>query len=348
MNFQYTLRKIDRDTWLRLVPEFSDYNYRQSWEFGIASAKRVGAVSEHIAIEHPVLKTVIGMADVRIKTLPVVGGGIAYINGGPLLCKREVSEKSLLPCVVNALVDEYVIRRKFTLRIAPPIIADTQESPLGSALIHAGFEEMQQEKKTILLDLSLDEIEIRNKFHQKWRNCLNKSERNELNVVIGNDIVIFQRFIPLFHELIREKKFSVDLDIGFYENVQKSAVEKDKFVVMLAEYQGQPVAGHVASILGDTSVYLLGAANSIGRQMNAAYLLQWRAIQMGKELGCRSYDLGGIDSEGNPGVYTFKKRMGGQERSLPGPYQLSLNGPRAKLTHCAEKLYNNLKSYLIA
>jgi lipid II:glycine glycyltransferase (peptidoglycan interpeptide bridge formation enzyme) len=205
---------------------------------------------------------------------------------------------------------------------------------------------MLQKKKTILLDLSLEEAGIRSNFHQKWRNCLNKSEKNGLTVRIEQDYATFLQFIPLFNELINEKKFSVDLGSDFYGGVQKVAPVGDKFIIMLAENEGRVIAGHVASNLGDTCVYLLGAADKTGREMNAAYLLQWKAIQLGKAAGLRWYDLGGIDAEKNPGVYTFKKRMGGQERTLPGPYQMKPVGAKATLAELGEKLYTRLKPYL--
>jgi len=347
MDPQCIIRKLERHSWSTLAPNFTDYNYRQSWDFGVASAIRVGALSEHVAIEHPE-KGLIALADVRIRRLPVIGGGIAYINGGPLVWKKCVYKgETLFPEIVDALVKRYVIRKNFTLRITPSLRGDFEKSALENALVQGGFADMHQKKKTILVDLFQDEAAIRGNFHQKWRNCLNKSEKTNLSIRIGNDYATFQEFNLLFNELISEKKFSVDLGSDFYAAIQKLAPDYDKFIIMLAEHEGKVVAGHVASNLGDTSVYLLGAADKTGRVMNAAYLLQWRAIQLGKAAGCRWYDLGGIDAEINPGVYTFKKRMGGQERTLPGPYQMKPAGAaRALLTQLGEKFYATLKPFI--
>jgi hypothetical protein len=44
-----------------------------------------------------------------------------------------------------------------------------------------------------------------------------------------------------------------------------------------------------------------------------AYLLQWNMIQRLKGSGVRWYDLGGIDPEGNPGVYAFKRGFSGMD-----------------------------------
>ena len=72
-----------------------------------------------------------------------------------------------------------------------------------------------------------------------------------------------------------------------------------------------PVAGLVASAMGDSAIYLLGATSDAGLNSKGAYLLQWTLIPWLKERGVKSYDLGGIDPEGNPGVYHFKRGLSG-------------------------------------
>ena len=74
--------------------------------------------------------------------------------------------------------------------------------------------------------------------------------------------------------------------------------------------------------MGDTAVYLLGAAGAKGRDLLASYLLQWAVIEYAKRKGNRFYDLGGIDQKGNPDVYRFKKRFNGRYVAEPGPYEL--------------------------
>ncbi len=164
---------------------------------------------------------------------------------------------------------------------------------------------------------------------------------------VGKDAFLFQEFKPLLDDLIEKKAFSVDLGVDFYANVHSRSDEVDKFIITLAEMGGQPVAGHVASILGDTCVYLLGASNNVGRKLNAAYLLQWQVIEMAKAAGCRWYDLGGIDKQTNPGVYRFKQRMGGHEVDIPGPFEMRSPSMRGLLTQFGETVYSSLKPYLV-
>lgn len=340
MTSNYIVKQIGKAEWLSLVSSCPKYNYRQSWAFGVACAARLNARSEHILIQ-TTSGDVAGFADVRIKQLPIVEGGIAYISGGPF----PVSSEHEYENVVSALLEEYVRMRSLTLRIMPPPLPATQAKKVKEFLLGLGFVDKAECKQTILIDLSQSLDEIRKKFHQKWRNCLNKGEKGCVTFRSGTDSGIFKEFRPLFEELIAEKKFLVDLDIDFYMDVQKESGLQDKFLVTLAEVDGRPIAGHVSSFLGDTGVYLLGATSHEGRKLNAAYLLQWQAIKKSKAAGCLWYDLGGTDPVGNPGVYRFKNRMGGQEVTMPGPFEFKSTGVRASLTSVGEKGYKLIKLY---
>ena len=52
--------------------------------------------------------------------------------------------------------------------------------------------------------------------------------------------------------------------------------------------------------------------------MRAGEAVHWAAIEWGLAMGCTRYDLEGIDPQGNPGTYKFKKKMGGTEVALSG------------------------------
>ncbi len=340
------IKKADKNAWLNMAHLFQDYNYRQSWEFGIACAERLGATSEHIFISDD-NQNIIALADVRIKKIPLVGGGVAYINGGPIWVRHSNVKEELFVSVIDKLIKEYVLRRKLTLRIAPPLQDDMRNDYIANILLDTGFRDIGKKKKTILLDLSLDLKKINQNLHKTWRRNLNKAKKNNIALYIGSDTYLFQKFIPLYNSMKNKKSFFVDIGIDLYEKVHDQSENIEKFIITIAEIDGHPIAGHVASILGDTCVYLLGASIEAGRNLNASYLLHWHVIEMAKASGCRWYDLGGIDQNTNPGVYVFKKRIGGFEIDYPGPFELKSAGLQGLLAQLGEKTYKSLKPYLV-
>ncbi len=146
----------------------------------------------------------------------------------------------------------------------------------------------------------------------------------------------------LYRQLLDRKGFAVDLHADFYAAVQEDLAEPEAFVVSIALDEGRAVAGHVASVLGDTCVYLLGATDERGIQDKSSYLLQWRTIQLARQRDCRWYDLGGIDPEGNPGVYHFKQGLGGVEVSAAGPYERQPAGLRRHIVRGCETVYRSV------
>src|SRR6185437_15038383 len=110
--------------------------------------------------------------------------------------------------------------------------------------------------------------------------------------------------------LIDRKRFSTRRDVTFFRRVQADEQVEQQLVVHLAWHDGELIAGHIGSFVGDTAVYLVGAATAKGRELRASYLLQWAVIEHAKSVGNSLYDLGGIDARANPSVYNFKKGIG--------------------------------------
>src|SRR5580704_6435768 len=101
--------------------------------------------------------------------------------------------------------------------------------------------------------------------------------------------------------------------------MQEDLPEPHRMQVLICEDAGVPVAALAVSAMGDSAIYLLGATNEGGMKSQGAYLLQWTMIQWLKEKGIRWYDLGGIDPEMNPGVYSFKRGFSGADVVQMGP-----------------------------
>ncbi len=335
------VEQLSPGEWSALSRRFSDYSYHQNLEYAQRSANAIGASAEFVRIYND--DVTIGAAAVRLKTLPLLDIGIAYINHGPLVRSgaRDTGPDDLVQACVNALVEEYAQRRNFMLRLVLPIrsMQAFVRHPWGHYIDANGLRRGRRRYRTILIDLDTNEAELRARLHQKWRNCLNRAESQEMNIISGTGADFFARFLPLFDALREKKGFSVDLDPRFFGAFQDDLPEDEKLIVHLAERDGRIVAGHIGSFVGDTAVYLFGAASDEGNRVNASYRLQWEVMRHARAIGQSWYDLGGIDPEGNAGVFRFKKRMGGKEATAAGPFEFAPPFRRGFLLG-AERLYN--------
>ena len=99
---------------------------------------------------------------------------------------------------------------------------------------------------------------------------------------------------------------------------------------LLAEVDGEPVAGVIVFRFGDRAWYMYGMSREAHREKMPNYLLQWEAMVRAKQAGCNEYDLWGapddfVESDDLWGVYRFKAGLGAEVVRFIGAWDLPLN-----------------------
>lgn len=115
----------------------------------------------------------------------------------------------------------------------------------------------------------------------------------------------------------------------YYQLVWRKFMQVKLAVPLIAEVDGQPVAGLMLFFFADRSWYLYGMSTNAHREKMPNYLLQWEAIKRSKQMGCRIYDLWGAPDDFNEndsmwGVYRFKKGLGADAVQRIGAFDLPL------------------------
>jgi Acetyltransferase (GNAT) domain len=314
--------EVDRATpaeWSSMLDLFADANLYQTWSYG---AVRWGRKN----LSQLVLKRdgeVFGMAQLRVVRPTRFNFGMAYLRWGPLCHRRGRELDAEVPLyMARALQQEYARKRGLLLQILPNAFAGSPRA----ALFQSCFSRFTQEPRTsanlyrtFVLDLAPTIEELRRNLDAKWRNKLTQSEKKGLKVVAGNGTEEYRTFCRMYDQMRKRKTFETTVDVEEFGRLQEDLPKTHRMRVLICEQAGVPVAGLVASALGDSAIYLLGATSDDGLTAKGAYLLQWTLIRWLKENGIRWYDLGGIDPEGNPGVYTFKKGLSGTDVSQLTP-----------------------------
>jgi hypothetical protein len=340
MTSAIAIKRLSRETWDAATPLFRDVSYRQIGGYAAAAARRVGADSELNGLFED--QSLIGLADVRVKTVPLTNLGIGYLSHAPItntggsFCVEKFSR------CIEAIREEYVGRRRLLLRLVPALIGGHFQQLQISALEAQGFRACpgQKPRETFLLDLKDSLAAIRSKTDHHWRRNLAKGEKAGVKITRSVESDDFDQFERIFLELTKQKNFKANQDVRFFKGVQFDVPEKQKLILHLA-WQGQElVAGHLGSFVGDTAIYLLGAANAKGRDLRASYLLHWAVIEYARGAGSVYYDLGGIDQDQNPGVFRFKKGFNGRAVADVGPYECSPDMVRRGLLRLLEGARN--------
>lgn len=302
--------------WSHLIELFEDANLYQTAAYG---SVRWGTRN----LSRIVLRRggeVRAIAQLRIVQPTPLKFGIAYLRWGPLWercghpADAEVPERIAL-----AIQEEYVARRRLFLRIVPNAFVGTSRAMVFQSAFSA-FERRNSgtSYRTFVLDLNPSLEEIRKRLDPKWRNKLSGAERNSLTVIAGDGVNEYRAFCQIYAEMRRRKTFDTTVDVAEFERIQQALPPSQRMRVLLCCEKGTPVAGLVASVMGNSAIYLLGATSDAGLNAKGAYLLQWTLIGWLRERRVCWYDLGGIDSEVNPGVYQFKKGLSGLDTSHIG------------------------------
>ncbi len=111
--------------WSQAVTDFSDFNFEQSSDYTLAMAEKTGSIARFLLVKDA--GRVIGAAAVRINALPLIGRGVAYISGGPLVCLRG-TETSHRDEVLLSLRRKLVGEEGHALYIRLPLAMEAAEA----------------------------------------------------------------------------------------------------------------------------------------------------------------------------------------------------------------------------
>lgn len=307
--------------WCALVSAFSDANLYQVWQDG--SLEDCPSNIGRVLLRNR--DAVVAVAEVRLITVPLTDRGIAYVFWGPVTEGPSSGALGAFRQMLRALRNEYVIKRGMILRLNPRLHQGVHTEKIAT-LLEEGFKPLAdpRPKRTLVMDITPSLDEVRRSFDKKWRNCLSKAERSQLTVRSGTSVDMIDEFSQVYGRMLSRKRLTPSADLLKHRRAQSRLPGPWKMRVVLVDLHGDVCAGAIYTNMGDTAVYLFGASDGVGLTTSASYLLQWTILDELKAKGTRFYDLNGIDPDGNPGVYHFKRGLAGRlgtEVIAVGQYQ---------------------------
>jgi lipid II:glycine glycyltransferase (peptidoglycan interpeptide bridge formation enzyme) len=260
---------------------------------------------------------------------------VLYIPRGPIVDWEQLDE---LPRLLETLERLALDRKAIFIKIDPEIVlgygipGEPGESNSSTAakitelLKSRGWrfsKDQIQFQNTVWIDLVDDENFILAKMKQKTRYNIKLCQKKGVVIRRGGTRDLDRLFQLYAHTslrdgfAIRERKYYLDVWMKF--------MNADMAIPLVAEYEGEILAGLFLFHLGKRSWYLYGMSSDEHRELMPNYGLQWEAIRLSKELGCEKYDLWGAPDifDGNDrmaGVFRFKTGLGGEVVRLIGAW----------------------------
>lgn len=284
---------------------------------------RFGWSSQRVWMRHN--GRLIGGAQLLIRSMALGMVKIGYIPHGPLVDWHDDDQVEVL---MNYIDQAAYQRGAGIVKLEPRLWQSDLPEGRWEAICDAHQLETDtdtiQPPQTILVDLRPSEDDILAAMKQKTRYNIRLSSRKGVVVRQGTEADL-----PAFNRMMlttaQRDGFSVH-DPDYYRAAYEIFSPNQQCVLLMAEYEGQPLAGAMVFAVGRTAAYLYGASSNEERQRMPTYAVQWAAIRWAKARGCHTYDLWGIPdfpedeleaqfTERNDGlwsVYRFKRGFGGE------------------------------------
>jgi hypothetical protein len=334
---------VHTDLWTEAARPFLDRGHQQAPAYASELAGRQGGRIEAALIR--VGGTVVGAALVRRHAVPIMGGGIAYVAGGPLTRRGREDDLERLQQSLDALRAHYSSKHGMTLRILGPTGSPDWNAAANLVFGASGFRYARCARmyRTMLVRIDDDDDALLGSFSKYWRRNVRRAWKQDAEIVTGEDDALFAELEPLDDALANRKSFRRVLDLRFYRELQHRLSGEERLQAIVQRIDGVAQAGLVVSLLGDTAVPLSLVTSVEGLRQYGAYAVTWRSIEMARDAGQRYYDVGGIDPVANPGGYDFKRGMRGVDLSAPGPFEHAAAGMSGAVVRNIEKTVQRLR-----
>ncbi|HLH64018.1 MAG TPA: peptidoglycan bridge formation glycyltransferase FemA/FemB family protein [Ktedonobacteraceae bacterium] len=334
---RYTLSALSgnrQEQWDSFIAGQPAGNLLQSWGWGELKA-RFGWHPLRLALFDSEQQTITAAALVLRRTAPGVplrAGHLAYIPRGPIGDRSSPSYQILLSELHSYLKGQGAV----ALQVELPFEVDGEHTDEffppqrripDPACRDSGFRKVPaiQPARTILLDITPGEESLLAHMKEKWRYNLRLAQRKGVQIRVAQADEDVRNWYHLLELTGQRDDFGIHT-LDYYLTAWNIFAPRNQGRLLLAEYDGQLLAGIFVGLMGRQAIYLYGASSNEQRNLMPNYLLQWEAIRWARSQGATCYDFWGIpetddENEAMAGVYRFKSGWGGRVVRFPGNYE---------------------------
>jgi lipid II:glycine glycyltransferase (peptidoglycan interpeptide bridge formation enzyme) len=249
---------------------------------------------------------------------------VIYVPKGPTL---DYDDTQLLAKVLVALEQQADRQHTLFAKIDPNVWLGfgtkvSFPSPRATAVLKIlakrGWRQSAEQiqfKNTHIIDLSADEDKLMADMKAKTRYNVRLSKRRGVHIRLGGESDL-KTFYQLYNETSQRNAFLIRPP-AYYLDIWTQTLRAGRGHLLLAEVDGNPIAGLIMFHFKKTAWYMYGASSNQHRNLMPNFLLQWEAMRLAKQNGCTKYDMWGApdrfdDSDPLWGVFRFKTGFGGQ------------------------------------
>lgn len=224
---------------------------------------------------------------------------------------------------IRAFFDAFNARYPKRMGRKRRIIPEIEDGAAARKMLEsAGLERTGEGYQTYLIDLMQDEERLRAGLAQKWRNVLNRAEReNSFSLQWDDEAKQIPWFLKLYEQDKRRKNYDGPPPDLLRQLALFMSPARDMIIGRAVSDDGSAIAAVLIARHGTQATYLAGWSGEEGRAAGAHHRLLWQACLYLKNKDVIIFDLGGFHEDKAKGVSDFKAGMGGRVYRLAGTYR---------------------------
>lgn len=311
------------EEWQRIAAALPNAHALQSWSWGEFKS-RWGWSARYWVLDEGENGGVNAAALVLKRAIPFTPFSILYAPKGPMLDYADLSLRQRVLAQLEQLAQH---ERAILIKIDPDVPLATgfdpaEPDPVGTVWVNElqtrGWlfsQEQVQFRNTVLLDLTRSEDELLAAMKQKTRYNIRLAAKKEIVIRPGTP-ADFAVLVEMYRETAARDGFTIR-PTEYYLDAWQTFYRDGLAQPLLAEFEGEPVAGVMLIRSGNTVLYMYGVSTEKERPRMPNHLLQWEAIRWAKVQGATFYDFWGapdefVETDRMWGVWRFKEGFSGQ------------------------------------
>ncbi len=335
------MRFANDDASKRLYTEFLSRHERCNFQQSVEWAQVKSNWKNEIILAEAPDGTITGGMSVLIRRMPLFGN-LMYCPRGPICRPDDAVSLRQLTEGAQLLAWKY---NAMALRMEPDVSSDDGAfrrimKCLGWQIrAGSGAGDMVQPRHVFRLDIrDRSEEELMAGFGRKLRYNIRLAQRRGVEIRRGG-----REDLAVFHALLVETARRDGFLARPLEYLRRmwDALGPEHMELLLACYEGRPIAGAIPVYYGNKTWYVFGASGNDHRDLMPNYLLQWEIIRTAAARGCAIYDMRGVleRADVSNGLYLFKSRFGGVLTEFIGEVTMPYKPMTYRLYRTAERAY---------
>lgn len=278
-----------------------------------ARAKGDGTQSERLLLERYSRPALLARVEIRHQR---IAGKVAWLPQGPVYIDTESAYEAFRVLKAELRARGYQLCFESPYPDAPPGYSEHGIS-------------IGKPAQTSVIDLSVGEATLWNGLSSNWRNNVRAAERSGMHVGEARDPGSIRQFVEECERLSTYKGFRYQGSAPLLCSLLHDSGNRDVVAKLYTASLGPRFRGGVLVMIVGRTMQLMFSAAGRG-EPSPGRLLQWTAMKAAMAANVTRYDLGGMDPDGNPGVYEFKRQMRGKLLTVP-PIRVSVLGLRGRV-----------------